>query len=190
MHKWSSSDQFFLNDGYHFQSDVGNATLRMDYVEACKDTFEAYLVDLRDGRLREHMRARLDLDNDLYNWGEHDRELSHAVLMDVIHDLAPIAPVVISATTGQTVQQPQISQSGESKMSKITSIVNQAKAATVTAAEIQAGKALNIAAVKAVKSKAPLMVRGYMDHPAAPAVIALAVVSAGLPAEAKALIDA
>lgn len=76
----------------------------------------------------------------------------------------------------------QVSQTGEKEMTtqqtKITAIVSRAKEATYTAATLQAGKALNIAVIKAAKSKAPMMVRGYLDHPAAPALMALALVSA------------
>ena len=61
---------------------------------------------------------------------------------------------------------------------KVTAIVARAKSATMTAASLQAGKALNAAALKAAKAKAPMMLRGYLDHPVAPAVIAIGLVSA------------
>lgn len=78
----------------------------------------------------------------------------------------------------QTAPQPnQTTTQGNIKMSKITAIVSRAKSATVTAASIQAGKALNTAVIKAAKAKAPMMVRGYLDHPVAPALLAVALVS-------------
>lgn len=70
---------------------------------------------------------------------------------------------------------------------KINSIIGRAKSQALTAAQMQAGKALNIAIIKFAKPKLPMMVRGYMDHPAAPAVLALAIMSASefLPASAN-----
>lgn len=172
---WGSRDDFFADCAYRMTCDEGaNIKLRQSLVNLCKDKFTAVHVDLSDySGFIDLMREDLDLDSDLYRGGRTDREIAHGQIKQIFESVSLLAP------SADTAQQSQVSQSGESKMSnKITSIVNQAKAATVTAAEIQAGKALNIAAVKAAKSKAPMMIRGYMDHPAAPAVIALAVVSA------------
>lgn len=193
--KWASSDNYINESGYRFGMDGhSNMTLKTSVADRCQG-YQAYLVDLNQARsLASHMRYALGLDNDLYRSGSTDSNIGHDNLLKVIQNaelatlLTEVPQQPVSADTGKS---QKVSQSGESKMSnKIASIVNQAKAATVTAAEIQAGKALNIAAVKAAKSKAPMMIRGYMDHPAAPAVIALAVVSAAefmpaSPAKAK-----
>lgn len=61
----------------------------------------------------------------------------------------------------------------ESKIMK-TSIVAQCKNAAISAAEYQAGKALNIALIKAIKPHAPLMVRGYLDSSFASPLLAVA----------------
>lgn len=61
------------------------------------------------------------------------------------------------------------------EMSKITSILGKCKTAALSAAEYQAGKALNIAMIKAVKPHAPMMVRGYLDHALAVPLLAIGV---------------
>ena len=103
----------------------------------------------------------------------HDDNLPYRVIdedgEDIwVHDVKPYSEP--QTTT-------QVSQTGEEKMTKINAIVSRAKTATFSAATLQAGKALNIAVIMAAKAKAPMMVRGYLDHPAAPAVLALALVS-------------
>lgn len=92
----------------------------------------------------------------------------HCVESVTEHEAKKAAPVATTA---------QVSQTGEEKMTKINAIVSRAKTATFSAATLQAGKALNIAVIKAAKAKAPMLVRGYLDHPAAPALMALALVS-------------
>lgn len=172
---WGSRDDFFTECAYRMTcDDDDDVKLRQTVVNLCKNTFTAVHVDLSDhASFMDLMRADLDLDSDLYRASRTDREIAHSQIRQIFESVSLLAP------SADTAQQTQVSQTGESQMSnKITAIVAQAKAATVTAAEIQAGKALNIAAVKAVKSKAPMMIRGYMDHPAAPAVLALAAVTA------------
>lgn len=115
----------------------------------------------------------------LIRMDRHDDNLPYQVIdeegQDIwVHDVKPLEEVQ-QATTAT-----QVSQTGAQEMSqqtKITAIVSRAKEATYNAATLQAGKALNIAVVKAAKAKAPMMVRGYLDHPAAPAITALALVS-------------
>lgn len=113
----------------------------------------------------------------LIRMDRHDDNLPYRVIdedgEDIwVHDVKPYSAEAATTT--------QISQTGVTTMqptTKIAAIVSRAKTATFSAATLQAGKALNIAAIKAAKAKAPMMVRGYLDHPAAPAVLALALVS-------------
>lgn len=97
-----------------------------------------------------------------------------------------------ASRTANAVQQSTVTinlptQGNKEMNPKINSIIGRAKNQALTAAQMQAGKALNIALVKFVTPKLPFMVRGYMDHPAAPALVALAIMSASefLPASAK-----
>lgn len=174
--KWSSRDNYIGGTNYRYARDTdGEKHLKSEVVNICEN-YQAFLVDLPAvPRLMSHMKERLNLDGDLFQSSTTDAEIAHSVIHEAISgDRATLLTEVQQPATIQTQ-----SQAGETQMSnKITAIVAQAKAATVTAAEIQAGKALNIAAIKAAKAKAPMMVRGYMDHPAAPAVVALAVVTA------------
>lgn len=75
----------------------------------------------------------------------------------------------------------------ESHMTKINNVVARTKASAVSVATIQAGKAANMAVIKAVRPHMPMMVRGYMDHPLAPAIIAMGLAAASeyLPAGAN-----
>lgn len=180
--KWASSDGYLEGTNYRYSVDGGeNMRLKEGPIKRCQN-YQAYLVDLTQaGELRGHMRRSLDLDGDLYSGSSTDSIIDHSRILATIKNasLATLLTEVQQQVVSPVTMQTQVSQTGESKMSnKITSIVAQAKTAAVTAGEIQAGKALNIAIIKAIKPKAPLMVRGYLDHPAAPAVVALAVVSA------------
>ena len=60
---------------------------------------------------------------------------------------------------------------------KILAIVARGKSSVATAAQIQAGKALNITVMRALKAQAPFVVRGYLDHPVAPALVAVLLVA-------------
>lgn len=172
---WASRDDFLDNLGYRGGNDCSDDIKLKRSIAAVCGNYEAVEFHIPDySSLSGTMRERLDLDSDLYRNNNTDRELSHNTLQSVFNSLAKLAAPAVSPVTTQTQ-----SRTGETQMSnKITAIVATAKAAAYTAAEIQAGKALNIAAIKAAKAKAPMMVRGYMDHPAAPAVIALAVITA------------
>ncbi|WBF79243.1 hypothetical protein IACHDJAJ_00004 [Aeromonas phage vB_AdhS_TS3] len=173
---WGSRDDFFTDCAYRMTcDDDDNVKLRQSLVNACKDKFTAVCVTLDDhdgfvGRMRQN----LDLDSDLYRGSRTDREIGHGYIKRVFDSVAVLAPT-------ETTQQTQVSQTGVSEMSqaqtKVTAIVARAKNATMTAASLQAGKALNAAALKAAKAKAPMMLRGYLDHPVAPAVIAIGLVS-------------
>lgn len=57
--------------------------------------------------------------------------------------------------------------------SKIAAIAERSKNAGVNAVQYQAGKAMNIALMTTIKPHLPMMLRGYADHAAAPAIIAL-----------------
>lgn len=74
---------------------------------------------------------------------------------------------------------------GNEKM-KIKEIIARTKAAAVTTAELQAGKALIGTLVKTVKPQLPMLVRGYADHPLFPVIVALGLVAASeyLPTQA------
>lgn len=175
---WGSRDDFFTDCAYRMACDEDdNIKLRQNLVNTCEGTFTAVCVTLDDHEgLVGRMRQTLDLDGDLYRDNRSDREICHSYIQRVFDSVAILAP---TATT-QQVSQP--SQTGVSEMTqaqtKVTAIVARAKNATMTAASLQAGKALNAAALKAAKAKAPLMLRGYLDHPVAPAVIAIGLVSA------------
>ena len=60
----------------------------------------------------------------------------------------------------------------------VSAIIERTKKATVTAAEIQAGKAITVAVVKAVKPRLPMLARGYADHPLFPVLIGIGMVAA------------
>lgn len=117
----------------------------------------------------------------LIRMDRHDDNLPYRVIDEEgedlwVHDVKPLSELQNrqQATTNPQTGAQEMSQQPKTK---ITAIVSRAKEATYNAATLQAGKALNIAVVKAAKAKAPMMVRGYLDHPAAPAVMALALVS-------------
>lgn len=66
----------------------------------------------------------------------------------------------------------------ESNMTKINNVVARTKNAAVSVATIQAGKAANLAVIRAVRPHVPMMIRGYMDHPLAPALLAMGLAAA------------
>lgn len=175
---WQSNDCYLENTAYRCsQDDDDQITLKEGVHVHAYDRFKAYLIDIDDqARFKQHIREKLDLDCDWMRDSRTDREIAHAEINRLLVDSALLVkePAQPETTT-------QVSQTGEEKMTqpttKITAIVSRAKTATFSAATLQAGKALNIAAIKAAKAKAPMMVRGYLDHPAAPAVLALALVS-------------
>ena len=59
-------------------------------------------------------------------------------------------------------------------MSKVTAVVASNKAAGTVAARLKAGSVLNTAAISAIKKSkvVPMMLRGYLDSPFAPLVVA------------------
>lgn len=59
------------------------------------------------------------------------------------------------------------------QVKKIT-VIEQCKTAALSVAEFQAGKALNIGLIKAIKPHTPMIVRGYLDSPLAIPLIAIA----------------
>lgn len=174
---WQSNDCYLENTVYRCsQDDDDQITLKEGVHVHAYDRFKAYLIDIDDQvRFKQHIREKLDLDCDWMRDSRTDREIAHTEINRLLVDSARLVdePAQPETTT-------QISQTGVTAMqptTKITAIVSRAKTATFSAATLQAGKALNIAAIKAAKAKAPMMVRGYLDHPAAPAVLALALVS-------------
>lgn len=66
----------------------------------------------------------------------------------------------------------------DAKNMNVSAIIERTKKATVTAAEIQAGKAITVAVVKAVKPRLPMLARGYADHPLFPVLIGIGMVAA------------
>lgn len=174
---WQSNDCYLENTAYRCSQDDDDQIVLKEGVHVhAYDRFKAYLIDIDDqARFKSHIRERLDLDCDWMRDSRTDREITHSEISRLLVDSALLVkePAQPETTT-------QVSQTGAQEMSqqtKITAIVSRAKEATYNAATLQAGKALNIAVVKAAKAKAPMMVRGYLDHPAAPAVLALALVS-------------
>ena len=175
---WQSSDCYLEGTSYLCSQDSGDMLVLKEWVQVhASDRFKAYLIDIDDqARFKNHMREKLDLDCDWMRDSRTDREITHAEIVRLLVDSALLVkdPAQPETTT-------QVSQTGEEKMTqpttKINAIVSRAKTATFSAATLQAGKALNIAVIKAAKAKAPMMVRGYLDHPAAPALMALALMS-------------
>lgn len=68
----------------------------------------------------------------------------------------------------------QIKQTETEEMSKVTAVVASNKAAGTVAARLKAGSVLNTAAISAIKKSkvVPMMLRGYLDSPFAPLVVA------------------
>ena len=66
----------------------------------------------------------------------------------------------------------------DAKNMNVSAIIERTKKATVTAAEIQAGKAITVAVLKAVKPRLPMLARGYADHPLFPVLIGIGMVAA------------
>lgn len=175
---WQSNDNYLAGTPYRCsEDDDEQITLKEGVHLEAYDCFKAYLIDMNNqARFKSHIREKLDLDCDWMRDSRTDREIAHAEINRLLVDSALLVkePAQPETTT-------QVSQTGEEKMTqpttKINAIVSRAKTATFSAATLQAGKALNIAVIKAAKAKAPMMVRGYLDHPAAPALMALALVS-------------
>ncbi|AZV02039.1 hypothetical protein [Aeromonas phage Akh-2] len=181
---WGSRDDFFTECSYRLTCDEGDdVKLRQGNVNLCKDKFTAVHIDLNDhDTLRAKMRGDLDLDSDLYRGSRTDRQIGHEYLSRVFDSVSLlVAPAAAAAAAANLTLNPQTGvyeMSQSQAQTKVTAIVARAKSATMTAASLQAGKALNAAALKAAKAKAPMMLRGYLDHPVAPAVIAIGLVSA------------
>jgi hypothetical protein len=171
---WQSNDCYLENTAYRCsQDDDYQIGLKEGVHIHAYDRFTVYLIDIDDqARFKNHIREKLDLDCDWMRDSRTDREIAHAEINRLLVDSA-----LLVAEPAQPETTTQVSQTGEEKMTKINAIVSRAKTATFSAATLQAGKALNIAVIKAAKAKAPMMVRGYLDHPAAPALMALALVS-------------
>jgi len=178
---WQSNDCYLENTAYRCSQDDDDQIVLKEGVHVhAYDRFKAYLIDIDDqARFKSHIREKLDLDCDWMRGSRTDREIAHAEISRLLVDSALLVeePAQPETTTTTQVSQTGAQEMSQQQQTKITAIVSRAKEATYTAATLQAGKALNIAVVKAAKAKAPMMVRGYLDHPAAPAVMALALVS-------------
>lgn len=176
---WQSDDCYLENTNYRCSQDEDDQIILKEGVQVhAYDRFKAYLIDIDDqARFKNYIREKLDLDRDCMRGSATDREIEHAEINRLLVKSALlVAEPALPEITAQ-VSKSQLSQTGEKEMTKINAIVSRAKTATFSAATLQAGKALNIAVIKAAKAKAPMMVRGYLDHPAAPALMALALVS-------------
>lgn len=119
-------------------------------------------------------------------------------ILDVYHDSQLFAKIsscsdyypvnVLKKLEGFSVKNPPVKNpttEGNENM-KIKEIIARTKAAAVTTAELQAGKALIGTLVKTVKPQLPMLVRGYADHPLFPVIVALGLVAASeyLPTQA------
>lgn len=98
------------------------------------------------------------------NWdnGTHNFYESKNNDLALLQDCKPVSPEEV-----QPIQK-------EIKMTKVNSIIARTQSAAISAAEYQAGKAINVAVVGVLKPRLPMMVRGYADHVLAPVVVALA----------------
>lgn len=151
-----------------------NPSERFCNQDANEGPYVVVQVELLGSKLGDHMRESLSLDSDLFRASTTDSTVNHSMLLKQINT-GPLLVETIVPTAGT-----QQSQSGVTEMTqqtKVTAIVSRAKSATMTAASLQAGKALNAAALKAAKAQAPMLLRGYLDHPVAPAVIAIGLVA-------------
>lgn len=98
------------------------------------------------------------------NWdnGTHNFYESKNNDLALLQDCKPVPTKEV-----QTIQK-------EIKMSKVNAIIARTQSAAISAAEYQAGKAINVAVVGVLKPRLPMMVRGYADHVLAPVVVAMA----------------
>lgn len=167
--KWCSSDSYMNETNYRLS---GNQDIRIkrEYVRKSAG-YEAFTIELGQSNLGAHMKERLGLDSDYFKGGTSDSTVHHSAIAEAITKATPLVAQPVNVVTTQ-------SQTGETVMSnKIQAIVARGKSSVATAAQIQAGKALNITVMKGLKAKAPMMVRGYLDHPVAPALVAVLLVA-------------
>ncbi len=173
---WGSRDSFLIGLGYRCGNDSDDEIrLASSLRENCRN-FEAVTFSIEDhSNLLEDMQNNLSLDSDLSRGNNTDSEISHSVLRDVFNSRDSF--IIAQAVAAQPVVTTQY-QTGENEMSnKILAIVARGKSSVATAAQIQAGKALNITVMRALKAQAPFVVRGYLDHPVAPALVAVLLVA-------------
>ena len=102
--------------------------------------------------------------------GDYDPEVDPRRPTPAIIPVLPKDPAGIP-TPSQPIVKPQTE---NQTMTKVTAVVASNKQAVTTAAKIKAGNVLNAATIAAIKkSKAvPMMLRGYLDSPFAPLVVA------------------
>lgn len=99
------------------------------------------------------------------------------ILFSKIQYIQEYFPVNVLKKLGSMFPKTSSTTEGNEKM-KIKEIIARTKAAAVTTAELQAGKALIGTLVKTVKPQLPMLVRGYADHPLFPVIVALGLVAA------------
>lgn len=167
--KWCSSDNYMRGTNYRLS---GGTDIRLKYELVRKSqNYTAYTFELGQSDFGVYMKERLGLDSDYFKGGTSDNTVQHSKIAEAIFEATPLVAQPANVVTTQ-------SQTGETEMSnKIQAIVARGKSSVATAAQIQAGKALNITVMKGLKAKAPMMVRGYLDHPAAPALVAVMLVA-------------
>lgn len=147
-HTWKSNDSMMTGTNYRF-SDSTSLKLKSGIARLCVSSWKAVQVELLGSKLGDHMKESLSLDSDLYRGSTTDSAVNHSMLLKQINT-GPLLVETIVPTAGT-----QQSQSGVTEMTqqtKVTAIVSRAKSATMTAASLQAGKALNAAALKAAKA--------------------------------------
>lgn len=174
--KWASSDSMMSGTNYRF-SDSTALKLKGNIVRKCAGNWKAVQVDLPRHGLSDHMKAALSLDSDLYRGSTTDASINHSRLLEAINAGPLLVETIVPTAAVAAAANPQTGVFEMTQQTKVSAIVSRAKNATMTAATLQAGKALNAAAIKAAKAQAPMLLRGYLDHPVAPAVIAIGLVA-------------
>ena len=96
---------------------------------------------------------------------------------DMIESLLSLIELTAAAEKS-TATKTETQTEKDAKNMNVSAIIERTKKATVTAAEIQAGKAIAVAVVKAVKPRLPMLARGYADHPLFPVLIGVGMVAA------------
>lgn len=108
----------------------------------------------------------------------------HQDVFENIHNDSDMVESLLSLIELTAAAEKSIATKTETKTEKdaknmnVSAIIERTKKATVTAAEIQAGKAITVAVVKAVKPRLPMLARGYADHQLFPVLIGIGMVAA------------
>lgn len=149
---------------------LSSETFRDSYLSNFSEELSpAFFLLPKNEEVRDVLTEWFDLDADLCRGVRSDRDITGSEFAKLLEEYAAVL-VPFDETKKETKMT-----TTASTTSKINSITNRVKSAGMGAAEFQAGKAMNVAVMKMIKPKLPMMLRGYADHAAAPAVIALAV---------------